>query len=262
METSYFLPFKLAIVPSLIWLISYSGRRWGPTVAGSLSAFPVVVGPSLLFVAVEQGVDFAASAAIGSIAGVLALIGFSLTYAICAASNVSWRRSTIFSIAIYAFIVALLREFDFSLITASIVVIVVLTFIQRVFPKNRITKVDNAAFKFDVPLRMVLGGLMVYMLTTVASRIGPAWSGIFAMFPVTGSILMVFSHIYQGKEFASNLIHGMFLGWCSITTFCIVLAYSLPAVGIVPSFTASFIAAIITQFVGYFFRGKSPRNNQ
>ena len=65
--TGCLFPFKLTVVPLLIWLISYSGRKWGPVAAGSLSAFPVVVGPALLFMALENGKDFASSAAAGSV---------------------------------------------------------------------------------------------------------------------------------------------------------------------------------------------------
>jgi len=53
------LALKLTLVPLLIYLVTLAGRRWGPAVAGRLSAFPIVAGPTLLTLALEQGLPFA-----------------------------------------------------------------------------------------------------------------------------------------------------------------------------------------------------------
>ena len=75
------LALKLFLVPSLIYAVTLAGRRWGPAVAGWLSAFPIVAGPILLAISLEQGAAFAAAAAEGTLMAVLAIIVFSLTYA-------------------------------------------------------------------------------------------------------------------------------------------------------------------------------------
>ena len=36
---------KLLLVPALIYAVTLAGRRWGPDVAGWLSAFPILSGP-------------------------------------------------------------------------------------------------------------------------------------------------------------------------------------------------------------------------
>ena len=72
------LLLKLFLVPLLIALVTLAGRRWGPGVAGWLSAFPVVAGPILFFIAVEQGADFAANAAVGTLSAVLAMLSASV----------------------------------------------------------------------------------------------------------------------------------------------------------------------------------------
>ena len=75
------LALKLALVPLLIWLVTLAGRRWGPAVAGWLSAFPIVAAPILLTLALEQGAPFAAGAAEGTLAAVIATLAFCLAYA-------------------------------------------------------------------------------------------------------------------------------------------------------------------------------------
>ncbi|MGJ9417478.1 hypothetical protein ACHAC9_06855 [Massilia sp. CMS3.1] len=72
---------KLFLVPLLILLVTLAGRRWGPAVAGWLSAFPIVAGPILSALTLEQGAAFAARAAEGTLLAVVAILVFSLAYA-------------------------------------------------------------------------------------------------------------------------------------------------------------------------------------
>lgn len=75
------LLLKLLMIPGFLLLISLAGQRWGPSVAGWLSGLPVVVGPILFFLAVEQGQVFAAQAATAALSAMFAMIAFCVTYA-------------------------------------------------------------------------------------------------------------------------------------------------------------------------------------
>ncbi|MBA4742452.1 MAG: hypothetical protein H2060_07065 [Azoarcus sp.] len=74
------LALKLTLVPAIIYAVTLAGRRWGARVAGRLSAFPVVAGPILLFVAIEQSVEFAAAAGAGTVAAIAAFAAYALVY--------------------------------------------------------------------------------------------------------------------------------------------------------------------------------------
>jgi hypothetical protein len=54
------LLLKLFLVPTLVYAVTMAGRRWGPWVAGWFSAFPIVSGPILLAITLEQGAHFGA----------------------------------------------------------------------------------------------------------------------------------------------------------------------------------------------------------
>jgi hypothetical protein len=64
------LALKLLLIPSFIGLVSLAGRLWGPTVAGWLAGLPVVAGPILFLLWLEQGAEFARSATVYSLAAV------------------------------------------------------------------------------------------------------------------------------------------------------------------------------------------------
>src|SRR5690606_14859797 len=74
------LLLKLLIVPVFLAGISLAARRWGPQIGGLLAGFPVVTGPILYFLLLEQGAPFAAAAAQGSLLAVIASVAFGAAY--------------------------------------------------------------------------------------------------------------------------------------------------------------------------------------
>ena len=71
---------KLLIVPFFILLVSLAGRRWGTKVAGILSGMPVVAGPIVVLMAIDQGMGFGLNAAIAGISGVVSLLSFGISH--------------------------------------------------------------------------------------------------------------------------------------------------------------------------------------
>jgi uncharacterized membrane protein (GlpM family) len=110
---------KLLLVPALIVLITFAGRRWGPAVAGWMSGFPVVAGPILLLVAVERGAGFAAHAALGTLSAVPAAVAFALGYA-WATRRFGWPACLLAGVAAFFATVGLLYALAPSLPLAAL----------------------------------------------------------------------------------------------------------------------------------------------
>ena len=64
------LVLKLLLVPSLLATVTLVARRWGANVAGWLASFPIVAGPVLLVLTLEQGAAFGARAAAAAVGNV------------------------------------------------------------------------------------------------------------------------------------------------------------------------------------------------
>ena len=77
---SIVLALELILVPLLIG-VTLADRRWGAAVGGWLSAFPMISAPILFFIVLEHGAAFASDAAVGTLAAVLANVGFGIGYA-------------------------------------------------------------------------------------------------------------------------------------------------------------------------------------
>ena len=84
------LLLKLVLVPGLIALVTVAGRRFGPRIGGWLNALPLVAGPVLFFLALEQGDAFVARAAEATLAGLAAVAAFSVIYAWTAVTRSWW----------------------------------------------------------------------------------------------------------------------------------------------------------------------------
>ena len=124
---------KLLVIPGFLLLISLAGKRWGPSVAGWLSGLPVVVGPILFFLAIEQGEAFAAQSAMAALSAMFAMIAFCVTYA-QVAQRTGWPLALTTSLLVWA--------------TAA----VLLSFEKRLIPPTAGTEKPDPEFDIDLVL--------------------------------------------------------------------------------------------------------------
>jgi len=242
------LVLKLTLVPLLIGAITLAGRRWGPTVAGWLTGLPVVAGPIMFFIVLEQGSAFAEQSIIGMLLGVVAVFACNLTYAWCA-THLSWRGSVACSLSVYFLAVALLNTLVISLNAIAAIVLAGLFFAQRLFPRAQARTVKVASARSEIMIRMFAGAVLVLTVTYFAATFGAHLSGLFATFPVISTVLSVFSHRQSGHEFAICLLRGIVLGWYAFLAFSVVLGWTLPAFGLAVAFLAATASATVAQIV-------------
>lgn len=245
------LALKLFLVPSLIYAVTLAGRRWGPAVAGWLSAFPIVAGPILLAISLEQGAGFAAAAAEGTLMAVLATIAFSLAYA-WASGRLGVARAMPLALATWGLTVAGLQALQPPLSLAAAAVVAALIAAPRLFPAVPAVPAPGAPTSRrggDLPWRMLAGAVLVLSVSAAAAGMGPRLSGFFAMFPVMGTVLVGFTHVQAGRDSAVHLLRGMMLGYFAFAAFCVAIALLLRAQPVAASFFAAFVFALTIQLL-------------
>jgi hypothetical protein len=240
------LLLKLFLVPSLIALITLAGRRWGPAIAGWLSGFPVVAGPVLLMIGIEQGPLFASQAAHSSLSAVLGNVSFSIGYS-WAALRYPWYAC--FAAGAVGFILAgtLLTMFPLSLWGALGATLSGLWLAPRAFPQKEIVQPMGPPSRLELPARMLAGAVLSVSVTMFAQRLGPAFSGLFAVSPVMALVFGVFSHLTWGAGGAIHLLSGMVRGLYAFTAFCLVVAMSVPQAGVGLGFLIALVCALLVQ---------------
>lgn len=224
------LMLKLLVIPGFLLLISLAGKRWGPSVAGWLSGLPVVVGPILLFLAIEQGQVFAAQAATAALSAMFAMIAFCVTYA-QVAQRLSWPWALTMAVLVWASVAVVLSLIPPSLALSMIAAATALLAAPYLFPSVQ-PVISGPAPKSDkLLLRMMAGALLTLAVTLLASTVGERWSGLLAVFPVLGSVMAVFSQQTRGPAFTAALLRATATGMYSFAAFCLVLALALPRFG-------------------------------
>jgi len=251
------LSLKLFLVPSLIYAVTLAGRRWGPIVAGWLSAFPIVSGPILLAVTLERGSDFGATAAEGTLLAVVAILIFSLAYAWASRLGVLGSMSA--ALAAYAVAVVGLQSIHLPVAGCFAVVIFALSVAPKCFPLVPAESAKSQSNLGDLPWRMLAGAMLVLFVTFSAGRLGARLSGFLAMFPVMSTVLVGFSHHHSGRAFAVALLRGMVFGYFAFATFCLAVSVLLRNQPVATAFSVALLCALIVQLAVKRLISSAPR---
>lgn len=242
---SAFLACKLFLVPAFIGTLSLAGRRWGPAISGWLVGLPVVAGPIVYFLAVEQGRSFASGAARGTLSGLASLSAFALVY-----GRLSRRRDWVASLlagwgAFFLSTLVLERIPVPPLLLSFVAVAGVLLLVLRLLPGFDSLGALPATPAWEIVARMAAGAALVVAITGVARTLGPRLSGLLTPFPVATTVFTVFTHRFQGGAAAARLLRGLVAGSFTLAVFFLVIAATLDPWGIHASFGAATASCLL-----------------
>ena len=253
------LILKLVLTPALIGTASLAGRRWGPAVSGWLVGFPFTSAPIALFVALNEGLDFAATAAAGTMAGAISQAAFCLAYAWLAP-----RRGSPVTIAAsclaFALSTAALQHVTLPLTPLVAMVIAALLLALCVMPgaaeKPRAATAPPP--RWDIPARMVIATVFVLLLTGMAPALGPHLTGLLAPFPLYAAVLTVFAHRLEGPTPAVAVLRGLLLGLFAFAGFFLVIAALIERAGIALAFALAGALTLGLQAGALWALGRTP----
>lgn len=243
------IALKVALTPALIATATLLGRRFGQSFAGWLVGFPFTSAPVSLFLALEQGHGFAASAAVGSVAGVLAQTAFPLAYV--RFRQHGWPVAFAAGTVAFAVVGAALRFVALPAVAIALIDVAVLLAALRVMPHTRRAEARAAtvAPRWDLPSRAVVATALVVALTEVAPLLGPFTSGVISGFPVYASVLAIFAHRTSGPDPAAEVMRGLVAGLFGFAAFFLVIALALMPLGIFAAYALATISVVAVQSI-------------
>jgi uncharacterized membrane protein (GlpM family) len=253
------LILKAVVVPIFIVIVTLAGRKWGHKVAGILTGFPIVAGPIIIFLALDQGTVFGQKVALAAINGVFALVVFITTF--------SWA-CTRFHLAPSIFIASItwllgafiIQETSPSLIPAALISASALVLSNYLLPKVRELSPKKAYFN-DLPWRMIIGTTLTLAITTLAPHLGPMWSGTLAVFPAIFLVLSSFVFLADGPDHVIEMCRGMLAGLSAFLSFFIVLASVWPSASILNACLLAIAFSLAVQLaIQFFLRGAEHTN--
>ena len=243
------LLLKLVLTPALIGGASLAARRWGHAVSGWLVGLPLTSGPIAFFLAIERGASFAASAAIGSLAGAVAEVAFCVAYA-GMATRASWLIAFASGSVAFAMTAVVLQQPELSLVIAGAGVWGSLAVALRLVRRGHTPTAMPAPPRWDLPARMIIATTLVLAITELAPVLGPRWSGVLATFPVYAAILTVFAHRVSAAS-AMEVLRGLLLGLFAFAAFFVVLGMLIERAGVAVAFAAAIVSALAVQAVSF-----------
>lgn len=241
------LALKLLLVPSFLAGVSLASRRWGPGIGGWLAGLPLVTGPILFILALEQGGEFTAGVASGSLYAVASAIAFGTVYSHIAL-RAGWPSSIAGALLAWTAVGAALALLPAWPLLSLAVALASLLAGPRLFPRVTVEGSLRAEPRHELPARMLAAALVVLTTTGVAEYIGTRWTGLIAMFPLLSTLLAVFSHRRQGAAFAVVILRSLARGLYALTAFCFVVAVLLPHAGVALTFAGAVLATIAVQW--------------
>lgn len=238
------LALKLLLVPLLLALVTLTARRFGPRVAGWLGSLPVVAGPVLLIVTLEQGAVFGARASEFALAGILPTALFCVIYArVC--TRQPWTWTMLASVGGWILAVAVLMTLPDGLLLALGLAVGALLLAPGLLPPLPSAAQAPRPHRLDLPARMLMGALLVVISGWLAARFGPRLAGYAALFPVITSVAAGCTHALDGSAATLRFLSGLTRGLWSVGVFCLVLSLLLPLTGIALAFTLASLLTLV-----------------
>ncbi len=244
------LLLKVLITPALIGTASLLGRRWGHSISGWMIALPLTTGPITFFLALTHGASFAATAAIGTVAGGLSQAAFALTYA-RTSPRLKWPYALAAACLSFVVITAILNQFTFTILPIYVAVLLSFAVALRLLPNGSTSEPveESIPSRWDIPMRMVIATVFVVLLTGIASNLGAHLTGLIAPFPIFTATMAAFAHHQHGSTAAVNVLRGLLMGLFSFASFFFTVAVLIESAGITIAFTAAILVALSLQGV-------------
>lgn len=214
---------RLVATASMVVMATWAAERSGPLVGSLIATLPISAGPAYVFVAVAHDDAFIAQAALASLAVNAATICFMLAYVVMAQTRglvLSYGAAFISWVVIGTPV----QSFEWSLPTAialNVVVIAIALPIAHRLAKHTMPPARRRWY--DVPFRAGLVACFVSIVVALSAQVGPAITGMLAVFPIVlSSLILILQPRAGGEATASLIAHGMF-GTVGFGTALIVL---------------------------------------
>jgi hypothetical protein len=201
--------FKIMLPVLMIGIVTLASHRWGPAVGGVLSAVPAKGGPILIFLAIEQGPQFAATSAAASLGGAGGCGVFCLVYALVC-RRAGWPVAGAAAYGAFAAVWAVMLPVSaWGLGAAFVATMGILIASRRLLPQAPVVARRRATALTDLPARMITGAAMVVFVTTAGPYFGATISGMLTTIPTVAAVMALFTHAQEGPDRTVNVMRGL-----------------------------------------------------
>jgi hypothetical protein len=238
------LLIKMAVTAGFVVTASVVTERAGPVIGALISSLPVSAGPAYVFLALDHGAAFIAESALVSLPINAATFFSALTYVLLAQRQ-GLVPSLVVSVAVWVALAVVIRHVSWTLAGAVAVNLLAFAICLPIVQRYRAVKMPLVTRRwYDMPLRAAMVACLVATVVTLSSRVGPAVSGILALFPIVfTSLMIILQPRIGGPATAAVLANGL---WGLVGFGIAITALHLTAVplGAAAALTIALVIAV------------------
>jgi hypothetical protein len=248
MSTELFFAFslivKMAVTAAFVVAATVAAERAGPLVGGVVATLPIGAGPVYVFLALDHGAHFIAQSAVNSLAINMVNVIFALIYAFLAQTRSLALSLSVALLAWFA-LAWLVLEIPWSMAAAAVANVVVFgVCIVLARPLRHVRIPPVRIYWTDLALRAALVAALVGVVISLSFRIGPAGSGILAVFPIMLIAIILILHRRAGGPPTAAIMANAVLGLVGFAVACVVLHFTAEPFGAATGLSLALAAAI------------------
>ena len=240
---------KSIAVVALVLSLSYIAEKVSPKVSGILSGLPVGSSITLLFFAVENGVDYVTKVALYNIHGLFAALAFSIGYYI---STFYKGKFEIFMSLLISFIAYLVIAFILAYVPPHVVltplIVITLMLIATIYFAKKENFIIDKKVKItvsDIIFRSLLTISIFLIISSLPKYVPSNIAGIFSSFPTILLPLMLIIHFRHSRLQARTVIKNTPFGLSSVVIYSLVVYFSYAKIGIIFGTIIALIASVL-----------------
>ena len=222
--------YKATLAATMVALLLAVARLFGRRLAGLLAGLPTVTGPALIWLALDQGAEYAVGAAIGSVAACVLCAGFALAY------ERTSRRAGVPCALLLACVAAALSALPLeilgrNLLLASMAAVVACAAVCAAMPVDGERR-PAARSSSEIWMTALVAGAVSAVVALRAPRLSSFWAGVIASPPLIAAIVAAYEHTQDGHPAVRQFLHGYVAGLHGRTLFAALFALLLAPLGV------------------------------
>jgi hypothetical protein len=222
--------YKAVLTAAVVAAVMMAARLAGRAAAGWLAGLPVITTPALLWLAREQGAGFAAASAVGSLAACSAAALFALAF-----ERVARRRGVVGALAaglaVLALSAVLLQPLREHPLAALAVAAVASGVTARAMRRRAARGGWVRPLRGEPWLSAAAAGAIAALVSLLALRLGPYWSGLLATLPIISACALVHLRRAGTEGDVCRFVAGYAPGLFAKALFLFVFALLAPTLG-------------------------------
>jgi hypothetical protein len=235
---------RMAVTAGFVVAATVTAERVGPLIGGLVATLPISAGPVYVFLALDHDAHFIAQGAVASLIINAVNAMFAVTYARLAQTH---SRAASIGAAFFVWLVLAINvhSTDWNFAAAATVNVVVFSVCLVLVRPLRHVRVKGFRPRWtDLALRAGMVSLLVGVVVTFSFQLGPAGSGMLAVFPVVLLSIMLILHNRIGGPGSAAVMANAVLGLVGFAFTCTVLHFSAEAFGSAMGLTLALVTSV------------------